>query len=103
MRQHVRLQHVRKGGNMSGCHMLEKAAICLAAACFKMRQHVRLQHARKGGNMSGRHMLKKAAICLAAACLKRRQHVRLQHVQTGCNNMMYFFTTGHFYSLLNGQ
>jgi hypothetical protein len=67
MWQHVRLQHARKGGNMSGCHMLKKAAIYLAAACFKMRhhvrlQHVRLQHARKGGNMSGCNMLEKVAV-----------------------------------------
>ncbi len=70
-RQHVRLQHVRTGGNISSCNMLEEAATCPAAlvqegtcsagTCSNRRQHVQLQHARTGGNMSSCNMLEQAA------------------------------------------
>jgi hypothetical protein len=33
--------------------------------------------------------------------LEQAQYVRLQHAQTGCNIMLNFVTTSHFYGLLD--
>jgi hypothetical protein len=69
--QHIRLQHARTGGNMSGCNMFKQAATYPAATCSNRWQHVWLQHARTGGNMSG------------------------------CNIMLQVVTTSQFYGLLD--
>jgi hypothetical protein len=53
------------------------------------------------GKLSGYKMLEPAATFPAATCSNRRQHVPLQHARTGCNIMLHFDTTSHFYGLLD--
>jgi hypothetical protein len=59
----------------------------MSGCCSNRRQNIQLQHARADGNMSVCNMLQQAATCPVATC--------------GCNIMMHFVTTSHFYSLLD--